>query len=63
MVCGDADHFHYRSSYITEFFQKCDLDKHDGTTRPHWVTNLPLPRDALPPTRSPAEFEDDDIPF
>jgi hypothetical protein len=27
------------------------------------VTNLPLPRDALPPTRTPAEFEDDDIPF
>lgn len=41
IVCGDADHFHYRSSfYITEFFQECDLDfKHDGTTRPHWVAD------------------------
>jgi hypothetical protein len=41
MVCGDADHFHYRSSfYITEFFQECDLDfKHDGTTRAHWVAD------------------------
>ena len=27
------------------------------------VTNLPLPRDALPSTRTPAKFEDDDIPF
>lgn len=39
IVCGDAEHFRYRSSsYITEFFQDCDLDyAHDGSTRWAWV--------------------------
>lgn len=35
IVCGNDAHFHYRSSsYITEFFQDCDLPyEHDGSTR------------------------------
>lgn len=39
MVIGNAEHFPYRSSsYITEFFQDCDLDYvHDGTTRWAWA--------------------------
>lgn len=39
MVIGDAEHFHYRSSsYITRFFEECDLDfVHDGTTRAIWT--------------------------
>jgi len=41
IVCGDAAHFHYRSSsYITEFFQDCDLDfAHDGSTRWSWCAD------------------------
>lgn len=41
IICGDSDHFRYRSSsYITEFFQDCDLDYvHDGSTRWAWVAN------------------------
>lgn len=40
MVIGDADYFPYRSSsYITEFFEECDLDfKHDGSTRWWWAS-------------------------
>lgn len=40
LVIGDADHFPYRSSsYITQFFEECDLDfVHDGTTRWAWTT-------------------------
>ena len=39
IVCGDAEYFRYRSSsYITQFFEDCDLDYvHDGTTRWAWV--------------------------
>lgn len=39
MVIGDAEHFPYRSSsYITEFFEECDLDfVHDGSTRWWWT--------------------------
>lgn len=39
MVVGDAEHFPYRSSsYITQFFEECDLDfVHDGTTRWWWT--------------------------
>jgi hypothetical protein len=39
MVVGDVDYFPYRSSsYITEFFEECDLDyAHDGSTRWRWV--------------------------
>lgn len=39
IVCGDTEFFRYRSSsYITEFFQDCDLDYvHDGSTRWAWV--------------------------
>lgn len=46
MICGNGDreegkHFVYRSSsYITRFFQDCDLDfRHDGTTRYSWVAD------------------------
>lgn len=39
MIIGDAEHFHYRSSsYITRFFEECDLDfTHDGSTRWSWT--------------------------
>ena len=39
MVIGDADCFPYRSSsYITRFFEECDLDYvHDGSTRWSWT--------------------------
>lgn len=39
MVIGNAEHFPYRSSsYITEFFEDCDLDfVHDGSTRWAWT--------------------------
>lgn len=39
MVIGDADYFPYRSSsYITRFFEECDLDYvHDGSTRWSWT--------------------------
>jgi hypothetical protein len=39
MVIGNADHFPYRSSsFITEFFQECDLEfVHDGSTRWAWA--------------------------
>ena len=39
MVIGDAAFFPYRSSsYITEFFEDCDLDfVHDGSTRWAWT--------------------------
>ena len=41
MVIGDADHFRYRSSsYITRFFEECDLDfVHDGSTRWAWTSD------------------------
>ena len=40
MIIGDADLFHYRSSsYITQFFEECDLDfVHDGSTRWAWTS-------------------------
>ncbi|HRQ58206.1 MAG TPA: hypothetical protein PLN31_12365 [Azoarcus taiwanensis] len=40
MVIGDADYFPYRSSsYITRFFQECDMDfAHDGSTRWWWAS-------------------------
>lgn len=40
MVIGDANHFRYRSSsYITQFFEECDLDfVHDGSTRWAWTS-------------------------
>lgn len=40
MVIGDNDKFPYRSSsYITEFFEECDLDfRHDGSTRWWWTS-------------------------
>jgi hypothetical protein len=40
MLIGDAPHFHYRSSsYITRFFEECDLDfVHDGSTRWAWTS-------------------------
>jgi hypothetical protein len=58
IVCGDADHFHYRSSkYITEFFEDCELEfVHRGETRPTWVAErleevlaMPHPRPSVPP--------------
>jgi hypothetical protein len=41
MVIGDAPFFGYRSSsYITQFFEECDLDfVHDGTTRWAWTAD------------------------
>jgi hypothetical protein len=41
MVIGDVDHFPYRSSsYITQFFEECDLDfVHDGSTRWAWTVD------------------------
>lgn len=41
MVIGDAEHFPYRSSsYITEFFEECDLNfVHDGSTRWAWTAD------------------------
>ena len=40
MVIGDNDKFRYRSSsFITQFFEECDLDfVHDGSTRWAWTT-------------------------
>lgn len=52
MVVGDADYFHYRSSfYITEFFRECGLDfRHDGSTRPKWAAERLTELLADPPT-------------
>lgn len=38
-IIGDAEHFPYRSSsFITQFFEECDLDfVHDGSTRWAWT--------------------------
>jgi len=40
-VIGDAEFFPYRSSsYITQFFEECDLDfVHDGSTRWAWTAD------------------------
>ena len=40
-VVGDAKYFPYRtSSYITQFFEECDLDfVHDGSTRCAWASD------------------------
>jgi len=40
-IIGDVDHFPYRSSsYITQFFEECDLDYiHDGSTRWRWTAD------------------------
>ncbi|EOU9564653.1 hypothetical protein AO961_32800 [Pseudomonas aeruginosa] len=40
MIIGDADYFPYRSSsYITKFFEECDLEyRHDGSTRWQWTS-------------------------
>ena len=39
MIIGDVEHFRYlSSSYITQFFEECDLDfVHDGSTRWAWT--------------------------
>lgn len=41
MVIGDVAHFPYRSSsYITRFFEECDLEfVHDGSTRWAWTSD------------------------
>jgi hypothetical protein len=41
ILCGNVDHFPYRSSsFITEFFEDCELDYvHDGSTRWAWVAS------------------------
>jgi hypothetical protein len=41
IVIGNVEHFPYRSSsFITEFFQECDLDfVHDGSTRWAWTAS------------------------
>jgi hypothetical protein len=40
-VIGDVEFFPYRSSsYITQFFEECDLDfVHDGSTRWAWTAD------------------------
>ena len=40
IIIGDNDKFQYRSSsYITQFFEECDLDfVHDGSTRWAWTS-------------------------
>lgn len=40
-IIGDGTHFPYRSSsYITQFFEECDLDfVHDGSTRWAWTAD------------------------
>lgn len=55
IVCGNAEHFYYRSSsYITEFFGDCDLDYvHDGSTRWAWVSDK-LEEILALPQRSPS---------
>jgi len=42
IVCGNVEYFHYRSSsYITFFFEDCDLEYvHDGSTRWAWVAEV-----------------------
>jgi hypothetical protein len=58
IICGNVEHFQYRSSsYITEFFEDCDLDYvHDGSTRWAWVASRleevlaqPHPGPTVPP--------------
>jgi hypothetical protein len=58
IICGNVDHFQYRSSsYITEFFEDCDLEyAHDGSTRWAWVSSRleevlaqPHPGPSVPP--------------
>lgn len=63
IICGNAEAgkpncFRYRSSsYLTEFFEDCDLDyRHDGSTRWAWVAErleevlaLPHPSPSTPP--------------
>lgn len=54
IICGDADHFMYRSSkYITQFFEDCDLDYvHRGETRPAWCADRVKDVLAMPHTSS-----------
>jgi len=44
IIIGDAKFFPYRSSsYITQFFEECDLDfVHDGSTRWAWTAEIGL---------------------
>jgi len=41
LIIGDEGHFKYlSSSYITRFFEECDLDfEHDGSTRWRWTAD------------------------
>lgn len=41
-IIGDAPHFPYRSSsYITRFFEECDMDyAHNGSTRWAWTSDV-----------------------
>lgn len=61
IVIGDVAHFHRRSSsYITAFFEDCELDYvHDGTWRRSWVADRLQDVLALPhggPTIPPDAF-------
>lgn len=58
IVCGNVAYFEYRSSsYITEFFEDCELEYvHDGSTRWAWVSDrlaeilaMPHPSASVPP--------------
>lgn len=66
LICGDAapdgvTYFRYRtSSYLTEFFEDCDLDfVHDGSTRWSWVADCltqVLAQPQISPTIPPDAF-------
>lgn len=59
LICGNNEpgqpcYFPYRSStYLTEFFDECDLDfRHDGSTRRYWVAGV-LSQVLAEPQQSP----------
>ena len=66
MICGNLEEpknfFVYRSStYLTEFFQDCNLEYvHDGSTRKWWVANV-LEKLMSNPSRHPHLLSDDFI--
>ena len=58
-IIGDVEYFQYRSSsYITQFFEECDLDfVHDGSTR-WWWTSEKLKELLLEPKANPNTLPD-----
>ena len=59
-IIGDNKSFKYRSStYITEFFEECDLPfQHDGSTRWAWTSDrlAELLDESCPPNMLPPRF-------